>query len=132
MSVVTTDPIADMLAQIKNAILVRKNTIALPYSKTKENLAKILKGSGFINNLSVTKESKKMLELLLFDESEASKISGLERVSKPGRRVYVNKNDIPKVLGGHGIAIVSTSQGLMTGKNATKKGLGGELICKVW
>jgi small subunit ribosomal protein S8 len=125
------DPISDMLTRIRNAVTARRSVISMPYSKIKEAIAAILKKNGYIVEYSVTEANGfKSLELILPEDSET--ITSLIRVSKPGRRVYVASSDIPTVLGGRGIVIVSTSNGLMTGRDARRKGLGGELICKVW
>ena len=125
------DSIADLLTRIRNANTARKSHVVMPYSKLKEQVAGILKDSGFIAGVKVTEAGGfKSLELELSPDPEA--ITSLVRVSKPGRRVYTSAKDIPLVLGGRGLVIVSTSGGVMTGREARKKGLGGELICKVW
>lgn len=125
------DPIADLLTRIRNAQLARKSEISLPYSKIKESIAKILKDNHYVGEISVVEVGGfKNLKVVLSEDSAA--ITSIIRVSKPGRRVYSSASDIPAVLGGRGIMIVSTSSGLMTGYQARKKGLGGELICKVW
>ncbi len=125
------DPIADLLTRIRNAQLARKSEISLPYSKIKESIAKILKENHYVGEISVVEVGGfKNLRVVLSEDRAA--ITSIIRVSKPGRRVYSSASDIPAVLGGRGIMIVSTSSGLMTGYQARKKGLGGELICKVW
>lgn len=125
------DPIADLLTRIRNAQLARKAEITLPYSKIKESIAKILKENHYVGEISVVEVGGfKNLNVVLSEDRAA--ITSIIRVSKPGRRVYSSASDIPAVLGGRGIMIVSTSSGLMTGYQARKKGLGGELICKVW
>ena len=125
------DPISDLLTRIRNAQLARKADISLPYSKIKEAIAKILKENGYVGEISVVEAGGfKNLHVVLSEDRTA--ITSIIRVSKPGRRVYSASSDIPAVLGGRGIMIVSTSSGLMTGYQARKKGLGGELICKVW
>jgi small subunit ribosomal protein S8 len=125
------DPIADLLTRIRNAQLARKSEISLPYSKIKESIAKILKDNHYVGEISVVEVGGfKNLHVVLSEDRAA--ITSIIRVSKPGRRVYSSASDIPAVLGGRGIMIVSTSSGLMTGYQARKKGLGGELICKVW
>lgn len=125
------DPIADLLTRIRNAQLARKAEISLPYSKIKESIAKILKDNHYVGEISVVEVGGfKNLNVVLSEDRTA--ITSIIRVSKPGRRVYSAASDIPAVLGGRGIMIVSTSSGLMTGYQARKKGLGGELICKVW
>jgi small subunit ribosomal protein S8 len=125
------DPIADLLTRIRNAQLARKADISLPYSKIKESIAKILKENHYVGEVSIVEVGGfKNLHVVLSEDRAA--ITSIIRVSKPGRRVYSSSSDIPAVLGGRGIMIVSTSSGLMTGYQARKKGLGGELICKVW
>ncbi len=126
----TTDPIADMLTRIRNAAGARQASTSVPYSKIKEVIAGILKTHGFIADFSVDSEGFKAIVVELMPQP--SNLTNLTRISKPGRRVYTAAADIPSVLGGRGIVIVSTSGGLMTGREARKKGLGGELICKVW
>ena len=130
---VSTDPIADMLTRIRNAIAVRKNEIVLPHSKVKEAVASLLKDSGFISGVSVTDASiGKSLKIIINHEGENARITEIVRLSKPGRRYYVGSDKIPTVKRGRGIVIISTSQGLMTGIQAKQQGVGGELICKVY
>ena len=125
------DSIADLLTRIRNAGTAGRSTVVMPYSKLKEQVAGILKDNGFLAGVKVLTDGKfKALEITLMDDPEV--ITSLVRVSKPGRRVYTSASDIPLVLGGRGLVIVSTSGGVMTGREARKKGLGGELICKVW
>ena len=125
------DSIADLLTRIRNASTARKQHLVMPHSKLKEQVAKILKDSQFIKEVKVTTAGGfKSLEIELTGDPEA--ITSLQRVSKPGRRVYTSAKDIPLVLGGRGLVILSTSGGVMTGREARRKGLGGELICKVW
>ncbi len=125
------DTISDLLTRIRNASTARKRSLVMPYSKMSQKVAEILKDNGFIEGVNIGQNGAfKSLELTLSDDPE--KITSLVRVSKPGRRVYTGAKDIPLVLGGRGIVIVSTSSGVMTGRDARKKGLGGELICKVW
>ena len=125
------DSIADLLTRIRNAGTARRSHIAMPYSKMKEQVARILKENGFIEEVNVAQAGGfKSLELTLSTDPET--ITQLSRVSKPGRRVYTSARDIPLVLGGRGLVILSTSGGVMTGREARKRGLGGELICKVW
>lgn len=127
------DPISDMLTRIRNSLGGGKTQVVMPYSKMKEAIAKILAEQQFIAGYEVAGEGvAKMLNLSLVTDMELAPITSLVRVSKPGRRVYSPANQIPKVLGGRGIVIVSTSKGLMTDYQARKAGLGGELICKVW
>ena len=126
----TTDPIADMLTRIRNAAGARRSSARIPYSKIKEAIAEILKTNGFIADFTVEKEGFKSIVVEI--NTQPSSLTNLARISKPGRRVYSAASEIPAVLGGRGIVIVSTSNGLMTGREARQKGLGGELICKVW
>jgi small subunit ribosomal protein S8 len=127
-----TDPIADMLTRIRNAAAVRKVNVSLPHSKMKETLAQVLKQTNFIDDVKVEKDGKMTaLNLVLNSEDSNSRISTIDRMSTPGRRMYVASDEIPKVRQGKGIVIVSTSHGVMTGEQAKAKRLGGELICKV-
>ncbi len=133
MSITSTDPIADMLTRIRNAIAVRKTEVVLPYSKVKEAVATVLADNRFIKGVSVTDETGiKMLKLNIMNENENAAITEIVRLSKPGRRYYTGADKIPAVKGGRGIVVVSTSQGLMTGQEAKRKKLGGELMCKVY
>lgn len=126
------DPIGDMLAQIKNAALAGKEVVELPHSRMKVQVATVLVREGYLASVGQFGEKPKlMLRLHLLGE-EASPIRDIKRVSKPGLRWYVTKDQIPQVLGGMGIAILSTSAGIMTGKEAKKRGVGGELLCTVW
>jgi len=129
-----TDPIADMLTRIRNAITSRHDRIELPSSKLKIEVAKILKSEGFIANYKVVEEgSQPSLRLYLkYSDDGEPVIHGIERISRPGRRVYRGKEEIPQVLGGLGLAIVSTSQGVLSGQDAVRKGVGGEVLCQVW
>ena len=131
---VVTDPVADMLTRVRNGIRARHTRVEMPSSKLKVELARIMKDEGYIGNYKVAEEGKKKLLRisLRYDTEGLSVISALERVSKPGRRVYVNKNEVPKVLGGLGVAILTTPRGVMTGKAARRAGVGGELICNIW
>lgn len=125
------DPIADLLTRLRNATTARKSVVVMPHSKLKEQVAKILKANKFVQDVKVTEvDGFKSLEVTLSDQPGT--ITALVRVSKPGRRVYTSAKDIPLILGGRGMVIVSTSGGVMTGRDARKAGLGGELICKVW
>ena len=128
-----TDPIADMLTRIRNANLAKHNTVKIPFSKIKESLANILKSEGYINNFEVKEEGTKkdIIVSLKFMDGEAV-IKGLKRISKPGRRVYTSVESLPKVLGGLGIAIVSTPNGVITDKECRKHSVGGEVLCYVW
>ena len=133
MSTTTTDPIADMLSRIRNAIAVRKNEISLPHSKVKESVARLLKDSNFISAVAVEGDGiSKTLKLTLNDEDANARITEIVRMSTPGRRHYVNVKEIPTVKRGRGIVIISTSKGMMTGSRAKQERVGGELICKVY
>jgi small subunit ribosomal protein S8 len=134
-----SDPIADMLTRIRNAVMAGQVMTAMPSSKMKAAIAKILKDEGFIENYEVVdgdRPGHKVLRLRLkyIGERRNRKpvLTGLERISRPGRRVYTGKKDIPWVLSGMGVAIISTPKGMMTGQKARKMGLGGEIVCKVW
>lgn len=128
-----TDPIADMLTRIRNAILAHHDNVPVPLSRAKLAIAKILKDEGFISDYSVLKEgAHRVIKVTLKYIDNRPAILGLERVSKPGLRVYVGKKEIPRVYGGLGIAILSTSKGLMVGHEAYRQNLGGELLCYVW
>ena len=132
---VMTDPIADMLTRIRNAIQRRHPRVEVPASKMKIEIARILKDRGFIEDYTVQEvgRNKKVLELQLrYRGEDTPVIEGLERVSKPGLRIYVSKDEIPVVRGGTGIVILSTSRGILTGKEARRLGVGGEVLCKVW
>jgi small subunit ribosomal protein S8 len=129
-----TDPVADMLTRIRNGIRARQTRVEMPSSRLKVEIARILKDEGYIANFKVAEEEKKkVLRIgLRYDAEGASAIAVLGRVSKPGRRVYVGKQQIPRVLGGLGVAILTTPRGVMTGKAASRAGLGGEFICQVY
>ena len=129
-----TDPIADMLTRIRNAIMARHDNVRVPASKMKLALARILKEEGFITDYEVIKGKphRDINIQLRYLENNQPAISGLKRVSKPGLRVYVQKQEIPRVYGGLGIAIISTSQGVRTGQQAWRQGCGGEILCYVW
>ena len=128
-----SDPVADMLTRIRNAVMVRHDSVLIPSSKIKVAIARILKEEGFITDYEITKgKTHQNIKIQLkYDDKNEPMIAGLERVSKPGLRVYVGQNEIPRVAGGLGIAIVSTSKGVMTGQEAWHKGIGGELLCYV-
>ena len=131
---VVTDPIADFLTRIRNANMVYTEKVEIPASKTKMAMANILKDEGFIKDVEYIEDGKQGIirVYLKYAGSKERVITGLKRISRPGLRVYAKKDELPKVLGGLGIAIVSTSNGLMTDKNARKAGLGGEFLCYVW
>lgn len=129
-----TDPIADFLARINNGILARKATIDVPASKMKKRLAEILRDEGYLAGVQENPNEKQgVLSLTLrWDAQNKPAISGLRRVSKPGQRAYVHADDIKKVRGGLGVAVVSTSKGMMTDREARKQGVGGEVVCEIW
>jgi small subunit ribosomal protein S8 len=128
-----TDPIADMLTRIRNGIGARHPRVDMPASKLRVEIARILKEEGYISNYKVAEEAKKKVlrVFLRYSPDGTSVISTLERVSRPGRRVYVGAREIPRVLGGMGVNILTTPRGLMTGKSARRAGVGGELLCSV-
>lgn len=130
---VSTDPIADMLTRIRNAIAVRKTEVVMPHSNVKQSVAELLKKAGFVSDVKVGEASiGKSLRIVINTEDENARITEITRLSKPGRRAYVGAAEIPRVKGGRGIVIVSTSKGMMLGSDAKKQGVGGELICKVY
>jgi len=133
MSSTTTDPIADMLSRIRNAIMVNKSEISLPHSNIKERVAHLLKDNHFIEDVKVSKGAiGKNIEITINPPAESARISEIVRLSRPGRRQYAGAGEMPVVKRGRGIIIVSTSKGLMTGAEATKQKVGGELICRVY
>ena len=129
-----SDPIADMLTRIRNALTAKHNSVPVPSSRIKLSIARILKEEGFISDYEVLKgKPHRVIKVILkYSDNNRPVISGLEKVSKPGLRVYVERKEIPRVYGGLGIAIVSTSKGVKTGHQAWRQGIGGELICYVW
>lgn len=131
-----TDPIADMLTRIRNANVVYLETVDMPVSKMRLEVARILKEEGYIRNYKTITDPKSAHPILRvtmnYGPDKVRVIQGLRRISKPGRRIYVGKDDLPKVIGGLGIAMISTSAGLMTDADARKRGLGGEVVCYVW
>jgi|SRR5215468_9937348 small subunit ribosomal protein S8 len=128
-----TDPISDMLARIRNANRALLPGVELPHSKIKESIASILKKEGYINDFAVEgKTAKRTIKVKLKYQGKKSIIEGLQRVSTPGLRRYVGSTEIPRVRGGMGVAVLSTSEGVMTGVQARKKNIGGELLCYVW
>ena len=130
---VSTDPISDMLTRIRNAIAVRKNEVKAPYSKIKHSVAELLAANNFIDSVSVDGEGiNKSIVIKINPENTNARITEIQRISKPGRRLYASVDKIPTVMRGRGIIILSTSKGLMTGAEAKKSKLGGELICKVY
>lgn len=133
MSTTSTDPIADMFTRIRNAIAVNKQEVSLPHSTIKESVARLLKDSNFIDDVSVSKDGVgKTLTIRINSDANNARITEIVRLSKPGRRYYVNAKEIPVIKRGRGLVIVSTSQGIMTGQQAQAAHVGGELICKVY
>lgn len=129
-----TDPIADMLTRIRNAGMARHQTVQIPLSKIKRNIAEILKAEGYIKDFEISDE-KPFANLVLhlkYTNTRQPVITGLKRVSRPGLRVYTKRSDIPRVRGGLGLSIISTPKGLMTGDAAWKEGVGGEVLCYIW
>ena len=129
-----TDPVAEFLTRVRNAIRAKQQKVDVPASKLKTEIARILKEEGYISNFKATEENgQKLLRVYLkFSNANEAAISNLERISKPGCRVYVGRTEIPRVLGGLGINIVTTPRGVMTGRDARKQGVGGEILCQVW
>jgi len=129
-----TDPIADMLTRIRNANLALHDTVEMPGSSLKADIARVLEEQGYIAGFETSVDGSRstLLVKLKYDEDRRRVITGLDRVSKPGRRVYADKDSLPKVLGGMGVAIISTSPGLRTGHEARRRGVGGEVLCTVW
>ncbi len=129
-----TDPIADMLTRIRNALLVRHPDVDVPSSKVKVSIAEILKQEGYISDFTISKQkTRNSLRLQLnYRTNQEPGITGLKRISKPGLRIHVQRKDVPRAFGGVGISIVSTSQGIMTGRDAYRRGIGGELMAYVW
>ena len=129
-----TDPIADMLTRIRNAIISRKTRVEMPSSKLKVRLAELLRNEGYISTFTVNedKQGSSLLVELRYDREHRNAIIGLRRVSKPGQRRYVKNDGIPRVRSGLGVAILSTSKGIMTDQASRKAGLGGEVLCSIW
>jgi len=129
-----TDPIADMLTRMRNALTASYSTVDIPSSRLKVDIAKVLKSEGFIKNFKIIEDQKQGIMRIFFkyDEKGDSIINGLKRMSKPGCRMYSKGDRIPQVLNGYGISILSTSQGMMTDRQARKMGVGGEIICSIW
>lgn len=127
------DPIADMLTSIRNALAVQIPTVEIPFSQLKFEIAKILKRTGFVEKVEKKKRGKRMvIEITLKYIDKMPAISGLKRISKPGQRIYLKSKEIKPVKGGYGIAIISTSKGLMTDKEARREKIGGEVLCEIW
>lgn len=131
---IITDQVGDMLTRIRNAAIVRHDTVEMPASKLKIAVLKILKEEGFINDYEMIKgkPERSVRIRLKYGENNKSIISGIERVSKPGLRIYVQRHEIPRVYGGVGVAILSTPRGVVSGQQARKEGVGGEVLCYVW
>ncbi|MBM3664924.1 MAG: 30S ribosomal protein S8 [Actinobacteria bacterium] len=129
-----TDPIADMLTRIRNANMALHDTVDMPSSRLKADIARVLEEQGYIVGWDTSSDGTRatLTVKLKYDDDRRRVITGLSRVSKPGRRVYADKDSLPKVLGGMGVAIISTSQGLLTGHEARRRGVGGEVLCTVW
>ncbi|MDH5673625.1 MAG: 30S ribosomal protein S8 [Myxococcales bacterium] len=128
-----TDPIADMLTRIRNAILARHDRVEIPFSKLKLRIAELLKEEGYIEAFTVQRERPATLTVLLrYGRDQRSAILGLKRTSRPGRRVYVGHDELPQVMGGLGISIISTSRGVLTARQARDARVGGEILCEVW
>jgi len=129
-----SDPIADMLTRIRNAIMARHDSVLIPASRMKLGIARIIKEEGFINDYEVLRgKPHRVIKISLkYDDKNQPALSGLERISKPGLRMHVQRKEIPRVYGGLGIAILSTSEGVMTGQQAWHQRIGGELLCYVW
>ncbi|HVY91587.1 MAG TPA: 30S ribosomal protein S8 [Bryobacteraceae bacterium] len=130
----TSDPIADMLTRVRNAMVARHPKVDVPASKLKTEIARILKEEGYIANFKVAEEGvKKVIKIYLkYSNDNAPVITKIERVSRPGSRTYAGKDNIPQVQGGLGISILTTAQGVMTGRAARKQGVGGEILCRIW
>jgi len=131
---IVSDPVADMLTRIRNALAARHAKVDVPASRLKSEIARILREEGYVANYKLAEEgSRKLIRIYLkYTAGNQPVISHIERVSRPGRRVYVGSKQIPRVLGGMGINILTTPRGVMTGRNARKEGLGGEILCQVW
>ncbi len=128
-----TDPIADMLTRIRNAIMAHHDSVLMPASRIKLSMAKILKDEGFITDYTVLKgKPQRVIKISLKYINGRPALAGLERVSKPGLRLYVGRKEIPRVYGGLGVALLSTPKGVMTGQDAWRRNLGGELLCYLW
>lgn len=127
------DPVGDLLAQIKNASMAGLRVVELPHSRMKFAVAKVLSKEGYVGDVeAVGKEPKRTIRIVIKYQGDSPVITGVKRISKPGLRSYVNRYTIPTVVGGMGIAVVSTPSGVMSGKEAKKKGIGGEILCTIW
>ncbi len=131
---VMTDPIADLLTRIRNASRAQKETVDIPASNMKNEIVRILKEEGYVNDFEVLEDGvhKTLRVDLKYSQKRDRALMGIKRISKPGLRVYAKKDEVPRVLGGLGVAIISTSKGILTGKQAVRHGLGGEVVCFVW
>jgi len=131
---VMTDPIADLLTRIRNASRAQKETVDIPASNMKNEIVRILKEEGYVNDFEVIEDGvhKTLRVNLKYSQTRDRALMGIKRISKPGLRVYAKKDEVPRVLGGLGVAIISTSKGILTGKQAVRHGLGGEVVCFVW
>jgi len=129
-----TDPIADMLTRIRNAVMAKKKEVSMPSSRMKVEIAKVFKEEGYIQNFKVIDDNKQgILNITLkYNKEKQNAITGIKKITKPGCRIYCKKDSIPKVLGGLGIAIISTPKGIITGKHCEELGVGGEVICYIW
>ncbi len=128
----STDPIADLLTRIRNALAVNKPSVEVPYSRTTQEIVSLMQKNKLVEAFAVSKEFPRAIEIRLRSKTTSSPINVLKRVSKPGRRVYSGAKEIPSVMRGRGLLVVSTSKGIMSGKDAQKQSLGGELMCEVW
>ncbi len=130
---VITDPIADLLTRIRNAMTAHHDTVSVPVSRVKLEIVKILKAEGFIGDFDTDKKMPEAIRIhLRYGERKQSIISGLRRISRPGLRIYARRADVPRVQGGLGVAIISTSRGIMTDREARRAGVGGEVLCYIW
>jgi small subunit ribosomal protein S8 len=129
-----TDPIADMLTRVRNAFRAQKNHVDIPASKMKAEIARIMLENGYINNVKYIDDGLqgKIRVYLKYDDKDSCIIEGIKRISVPSRRVYVDKDSIPRVMGGYGTAIISTSKGVLTDKECRREGVGGEVLCHIW
>lgn len=128
-----TDPIADMLTRIRNAVAIRKPEVIMPLSKVKFSIAKLLEAEGYVASVDKVKEANfDKLKIVLKYEDEKPAISHLKRISKPGQKIYINSKEIPTILNGYGLAVLSTSKGIMTDRQAKAANIGGELMCEIW
>ena len=129
-----TDPIADMLTRMRNSIRIKDEKVDIPSSRMKVDIAKVLKEEGFIKSYKIIKDKKQgiLRVTLKYTAENNSVISGLKRISKPGRRVYIEKAKIPNVMGGVGIAVITTSKGILTDNECRQEGIGGEVLCYIW